>query len=88
MADIFADPHYAARKSIVAASDEAMGSVAMAGVVPRLSATPGGVRHAGRAIGQDTESVLMDVLGYDTARIGELVRRGVVARDAHATTAA
>ena len=80
MADIFADPHYAARRSIVAASDDAMGSVAMAGVVPRLSATPGGVRHAGRAVGRDTESVLGDVLGYDAARIAELVGSGVVAR--------
>ena len=78
MADIFADPHYAARKSIVAAPDEAMGSVAMAGVVPRLSETPGGVRHAGRAVGQDTHAVLGDVLGYDAARIADLVRAGVV----------
>lgn len=81
MADIFADPHFAARKSIVAAPDEAMGSVAMAGVVPRLSATPGSVRHAGRAIGQDTVAVLQDVLGYDGARIADLVRAGVVADD-------
>lgn len=81
IADIFADPHFAARKSIVAAPDEAMGSVAMAGVVPRLSATPGGVRHAGRAIGQDTGAVLEDVLGYDAARILDLVRSGVVAGD-------
>jgi crotonobetainyl-CoA:carnitine CoA-transferase CaiB-like acyl-CoA transferase len=79
MADIFADPHYAARKSIVAAPDEAMGSVAMAGVVPRLSQTPGGVRHAGRAVGQDTHAVLGDVLGYDAVRIADLVRAGVVA---------
>ncbi len=79
MADIFADPHYAARKSIVAAPDEAMGSVAMAGVVPRLSETPGGVRHAGRAVGQDTHAVLGDVLGYDAVRIADLVRAGVVA---------
>ena len=88
MADIFADPHYAARRSIVAASDDAMGSVAMAGVVPRLSATPGGVRHAGRAVGQDTESVLGDVLGYDAQRIAELVQNGVVARGERASTAA
>jgi crotonobetainyl-CoA:carnitine CoA-transferase CaiB-like acyl-CoA transferase len=58
-----------------------MGSVAMAGVVPRLSATPGGVRHAGRTIGQDTGAVLEDVLGYDAARILDLVRSGVVAGD-------
>jgi crotonobetainyl-CoA:carnitine CoA-transferase CaiB-like acyl-CoA transferase len=78
IADIFADPHYAARKSIVAAPDEAMGSVAMAGVVPRLSATPGGIRHAGRAIGQDTRAVLGEVLAYDADAIAALVKAGVI----------
>jgi formyl-CoA transferase len=56
----------------------------MAGVVPRLSETPGGVRHAGRAVGQDTHAVLGDVLGYDAARIADLVRAGVVAGGAPA----
>lgn len=79
IADIFADPHYAARKSIVAAPDDALGSIAMAGVVPRLSATPGAVRHAGRAIGQDTRAVLGEVLGYNSDTIAKLVGAGVVA---------
>lgn len=78
IADIFADPHYAARKSIVAAPDDAMGSVAMAGVVPRLSATPGGIRHAGRAIGQDTRAVLGEVLAYDADAIAALMKAGVI----------
>ena len=60
--DIFNDPHYQARNSIVAAPDDNMGTVAMAAVVPRMSATPGAVRHAGRNVGQDTRQVLRDVL--------------------------
>ena len=56
-----------------------MGSVAMAGVVPRLSATPGGVRHAGRAVGQDTRSVLAELLGYGSGDIAALERSGVIA---------
>ena len=51
-------------RSIVAAPDRDLGTVAMAGVVPRLSETPGEVRHAGRAVGEDTRAVLSDVLGY------------------------
>ena len=81
VADIFADPHYAARKSIVAAPDQAMGTVDMAGVVPRLSETPGVIRHAGRAVGQDTQDVLGEVLGYDATRIAGLVDAGIVACD-------
>jgi crotonobetainyl-CoA:carnitine CoA-transferase CaiB-like acyl-CoA transferase len=77
--DIFNDPHYRARRSIVNAPDQHMGSVAMAGVVPRLSETPGVVRHAGRDIGQDSRDVLRGVLGLDEARIDALAKSGVIA---------
>jgi crotonobetainyl-CoA:carnitine CoA-transferase CaiB-like acyl-CoA transferase len=77
--DIFNDPHYRARNSIVAAPDENMGTVAMAGVVPRLSATPGAVRHAGRDVGQDTREVLRDVLELPDARIDALMGEGIIA---------
>ena len=77
--DIFNDPHYRARQSIVNVPDQHMGSVAMAGVVPRLSETPGAVRHAGRDIGQDSREVLRDVLGLADATIDELARNGVIA---------
>jgi crotonobetainyl-CoA:carnitine CoA-transferase CaiB-like acyl-CoA transferase len=79
IADIFNDPHYRARNSIVAAPDDNMGSVAMAAVVPRLSATPGAVRHAGREIGRDTRSVLGEVLELGPGDIDALVREGIVA---------
>lgn len=77
--DIFNDPHYRARQSIVNVPDPHLGSVAMAGVVPRLSETPGVVRHAGRDIGQDSREVLRDVLGLAEATIDELARNGVIA---------
>jgi crotonobetainyl-CoA:carnitine CoA-transferase CaiB-like acyl-CoA transferase len=48
MADIAADPHYAARGTIVE-----IDGVSMPGLVARLSATPGEVRWAGRALGTD-----------------------------------
>jgi len=79
IADIFKDPHYAARRSVVSAPDSQLGTVAMAGVVPRLSETPGGVQHAGRAIGEDTHTVLAQMLGYDNDKISRLQRSGVIA---------
>jgi crotonobetainyl-CoA:carnitine CoA-transferase CaiB-like acyl-CoA transferase len=48
MADVFADPHLAARDFIVEAD-----GVPMQGLVARLSETPGAVRWAGRAVGAD-----------------------------------
>ena len=83
--DIFNDPHYRARSSIVAAPDENMGTVAMAGVVPRLSATPGAVHHAGRDIGQDTREVLQEMLELPDARIDALLREGVIAEGSRST---
>ena len=79
IADIFADPHYKARGSIAHAPDADLGSVAMATVVPRLSQTPGAVRHAGHRVGEDTREVLQTLLGLDAARIASLERAGVIA---------
>jgi len=78
IADIFGDPHYRARGSIVQAPDDELGEIAMAQVVPRLSGTPGAVRHAGRRIGQDTRRVLHDLLGFPDERIDALAASGVV----------
>ena len=79
IADIFADPHYKARGSIANAPDADLGSVAMATVVPRLSQTPGAVRHAGHRVGEDTREVLQTLLGLDPDRIASLERAGVIA---------
>jgi len=81
MADIFADPHYAARGAIARAPDEAFGSVAMAAPVPRLSHTPGAIRHAGHRIGQDTRRVLTELLDLDAAEIARLEALGAIACD-------
>jgi crotonobetainyl-CoA:carnitine CoA-transferase CaiB-like acyl-CoA transferase len=51
---IHADPHYRARQSFVELPDPDLGTVTMAGVVPRLSLTPGRIRHTGRSsVGAD-----------------------------------
>ncbi len=56
MADIAADPHYAARGAVVEVD-----GVPMQGLVARLSATPGAIRWAGRPLGADTEAVLSEL---------------------------
>jgi crotonobetainyl-CoA:carnitine CoA-transferase CaiB-like acyl-CoA transferase len=55
MADAAADPHYSARGTFVSVPDDELGEVRMTGPVPRMSATPGRVAHAGRAIGADND---------------------------------
>jgi crotonobetainyl-CoA:carnitine CoA-transferase CaiB-like acyl-CoA transferase len=77
--DIFADPHFAAREMLVRMPDEDFGSVALPGVVPKLSATPGEIRHAGRRVGEDTVAVLKEVLGVGDDEIARLERERVIA---------
>lgn len=78
MADIFGDPHFAERGTIAAAPDDELGSVAMAAVVPRLSATPGGIDHAGAHAGNDTHRVLTEKLGLGETEIEKLTEAGVI----------
>ena len=78
MADIFRDPHYRARDMLVQTTDDDLGSVTLAGIVPKLSATPGKVRWPGRRTGQDTRAILRKYANLSDARIDELDRAGVV----------
>lgn len=77
-ADMLADPHFAARGSIVRIPDEQHGEVAMQDVVPKLSATPGEVRFTGRALGADTDAVLTELLGLTAEQIEKLRAQGVI----------
>jgi len=84
VADIFEDEHFAAREMLVRVPDDVFGSVALPGVVPKLSATPGAIKHAGHRVGEDTFDVLSDVLELTREQIESLARDGVVA-SAHAS---
>jgi crotonobetainyl-CoA:carnitine CoA-transferase CaiB-like acyl-CoA transferase len=77
IADVFADPQFAAREAIVRVPDGELGSVRMQGVVPRFSETPGAVRHAGPAMGQHNEEVYGG-LGLSAAEIAALKARKVI----------
>lgn len=78
VADIAADPHYAARGMLEKITLDDGSPLTVPGFVPKLSATPGGhVRNAPR-LGQDTDAVLREV-GLSQTQIAELRARGVVA---------
>ena len=46
--DMLEDPHYAAREAIVTVPSDRFGETPMPGIFPKLSKSPGHVRHAGR----------------------------------------
>jgi crotonobetainyl-CoA:carnitine CoA-transferase CaiB-like acyl-CoA transferase len=86
VADIFRDPHYAARGMLASVADDDLGTVTIPAVVPKLTATPGAIRHSGRRIGQDTRSVLREVAGLTNEAIADLERKRVIACDPQALT--
>ena len=76
--DIAADPQYRAREMILDVPDPRYGHVGHPGVVPKLTETPGAVRHAGPELGADTAAVLRDLAGYSEAELTALRERGIV----------
>ncbi len=78
VADIAADPHYAARGMLQTVAMEDGTQLTVPGVVPKLSLTPGGQWRSAPALGQDSEAVLREV-GLTDAQIATLRARGVVA---------
>jgi formyl-CoA transferase len=77
VADIAADPHYAARGMLQTVQMDDGSQLAVPGFVPKLSATPGGHRRNAPALGQDTDVVLREV-GLTEAQIAALRERGGV----------
>ena len=78
IADVFADPHVRSREDIVVVDDERVGPVAVAGIVPKLSATPGRIEHLGEDLGESTEEVFGRLLGLRGDEVARLRERGVI----------
>ena len=81
VADIFGDAHFRARDMLVEVPDDELGSVTLAGIVPKLSRTPGRLRKAGGRVGQHTRAVLERLAGLDAAAIAALEAAGVILCD-------
>ena len=86
IADIYKDPHYVARDMLLQVPHPTLGHTTQMGVVPKLSRTPGSIRHTGPDIGADTRDTL-HALGYDDERIDALAARRTI-RTADAGAAA
>jgi len=79
IADIFGDRQFHARRNLVAIdTDEVPETVTVPNVIPRLSRTPGRIKHLGPKLGQHTDEVLQGLLGLGSAEIAELRSRRVI----------
>ncbi len=76
--DIYEDPHYRARDMIQMQHTRDGDTIAVPGVVPKLSATPGTLRSSAPHLGDDTDSVLQQ-MGLKPEQIRALREKGIVA---------
>nr|WP_315527036.1 CoA transferase [uncultured Achromobacter sp.] len=77
VADIATDPHYQARGMILDGALPDGTPIKLPGIVPKLSETPGEVRSAAPALGQDTDEVLAG-LGVDEGKRADWRARGII----------
>jgi formyl-CoA transferase len=76
--DIVEDPQYLERETLVRVPHPKLGSVLMQNVIPRLSDTPGSIRHPGPEIGEHNEDVYCGELGLSGAELEDLREAGVI----------
>ena len=76
-ADIFADPHVAARGDLVAVEDPVIGPVRQQAPFPRFVGEPPNIPTGAPLLGADTRAVLGDLLGLDDADLDDLANRGI-----------
>ncbi len=77
-ADMFEDPHFAARQAIVRVAHSTFGELAMQNVFPQLSETPGRVRWPGPELGEHNDEIYRGLLGLDDEELLKLRDEKVV----------
>lgn len=81
VADIAADPHYAARGMLQQVRLDDGELLTVPGVIPKLSRTPGAHQRNAPRLGQDTDTVMRE-LGLSEEQIAGLRSRGVIKGEA------
>lgn len=83
--EMLEDAHFKARDAIVSVMHPQFGALRMQNVAPKLSDTPGRIRHAGPALGEHNTDILSGLLGLDAGERERLFAAGVIGRsDDHA----
>ena len=78
IADIFEEEQYWARDSIMRVPDPRLGELAVQGVVPKLSATPGQIKHLGVEMGAHNQEIYRQELGLSHEDFERLRAAGVL----------
>ena len=76
--EMLEDAHFRAREAIVKTMHPKFGELRMQNVAPKLSRTPGGIHSPAPDLGQHSEEIYRNLLGFDVARIADLRARGII----------
>jgi crotonobetainyl-CoA:carnitine CoA-transferase CaiB-like acyl-CoA transferase len=72
VAEVCTDPQVLARDMVVQLNHPTAGTISVNGVPIKLSATPGAVKDPPPLLGEHTDGILADILGYTVDQIAEL----------------
>jgi crotonobetainyl-CoA:carnitine CoA-transferase CaiB-like acyl-CoA transferase len=72
VADVCSDPQVLAREMVMQLNHPTAGPISVNGVPIKLSATPGEVKDPPPLLGQHTDTILTEILGYTADQIAEL----------------
>ena len=78
IADIFEDEQFTIRDTLVRVKDDRVGELAVQGVVPKLSETPGKIKHLGAELGAHNREIYMDRFGLSEEELAALREEGVI----------
>jgi succinyl-CoA---D-citramalate CoA-transferase len=78
--DMLTDPQYLARDMIRRVTTAQGWELPMTGIVPRFTETPGSIRHVGPGLGEHTDEVLAELLGFGDEQLADLHASGVTGR--------
>lgn len=78
MENLFADPQVLHRGMVAEVPHPSIGTLRMTGIPVRHSETPGTIRRPPPLLGEHTDDVLVEVLGYSPEKIASLRDRGAI----------
>ncbi len=78
IADIVLDPQVQARETITTAEHPKLGKVRLQNVIPRLSKTPGRIRHLGPELGEHNHEIFVEELGYPEEELAKWKKEGAI----------
>ena len=78
MERLFSDPQMIHRNMVTEVEHPTIGALKLCGIPIKYSDTPGTIRRHPPLVGEHTEEILKNVLGYDSEGIDKLRREGVI----------